>query len=345
MRLISEQDIERLIDPSMAIATAIDAYRRHAAGDLPPPGRLDLPRQEPTGNVLVLAGHGADGLFCVKSNVHVYPDPVSRQRKAASMMMLWDAVACRPVAWLSTTGFNNHRTAAGLAAAADRLAPRDARALTVFGAGKIAPAVIRYLKTVRPLERIVIVGRGPARAAALAARLKQQGDYAYCEVRAEADATSAVRDADIVVTITTATQPVFPGDAVQRGALVILAGANRPHAREADDALMSRATIYVDHRDGCLARAGDLAIPLATGRLAPTQIAAEIGLLWSEPEPAIPPADVTVFKSIGVVAQDIALARALVDRAETRGIGTDFDPDSGAVATAEHGAPRFARSS
>lgn len=329
MRLICEQDVERLIDRAMAIASATEAYRRQASGTQPAPGRLDLPRQDPSGNVLILAGYGADGLFCSKNNVHVYQEAGSRQRKAASMLVLWDTVRCQPLALLATTGFNNHRTAAGLAAAADRLARPDASTLTVFGAGKIAPATIRYLQTVRKFERIAIVGRGAVRATALAEALSREADFAHTDIRAESDVVQAIREADVVVTITTATEPVFSGRDLKPGALVILAGANRPHAREADDALISRSTIYVDHNEGCLTRAGDLSIPLASGVLKLEQIAGEIGTLFTSPMTVPPGSDVTVFKSIGVIAQDIALAHALYQRARERGIGVEFDVATG----------------
>ena len=277
MRILSEQDVERLIDPKAAIDAMIDAYRRHAAATMPEPGRLDVRRDNPKGSVLVLAGHDDERSFALKANMHIYPTPGSSKRKAASMMMLWDAVQCAPIALIATTLFNNHRTAAGLAAAAQRLAPRNAETLAVFGAGKIAPAVIRYLAMVRRFSRIWIIGRGTERSKALEAEISREPEFSGCEVRAVSDAAAAVRDADVIVTITTADEPVFPGGAVKPGALVILAGANRPVAREADDDLMMRAQVYVDHRLGCIERAGDIAIPLRSGRLQETQIAGEIG--------------------------------------------------------------------
>ena len=85
----------------------------------------------------------------------------------------------------------------------------------------------------------------------------------------------------MIVTLTSANEPVFSGRDVKPGTFVILAGANKPQAREADDALIARSTIHVDHRDGCMTRAGDLCIPLASGVLKPEQIAGEIGLACS----------------------------------------------------------------
>jgi ornithine cyclodeaminase len=254
------------------------------------------------------------------------------------MMVLWDSAACAPKGLIATTLFNNHRTAAGLAAAAQELAPPDARTLTVFGAGKIAPAAIRYLALVRPFERIRIVGRGPERSSALAEAVRGWPGFAGRDVHAARDPGEAVRDADVIVTITTAAAPVFPGKEARPGALVILAGANRPEAREADNDLMARATIYVDQRSTCVERAGDLRIPLETGHLKIEQVANEIGALFADPPGPRPPADVTVFKSMGLIAQDLELAELVLARAIENGVGLDFDPSTGAVQTARQSA-------
>ena len=255
------------------------------------------------------------------------------------MMLLWDAVRCVPTALMATTLFNNHRTAAGLAAAARHLAPPKAKTLAVFGAGKIAPSVIRYLMLTRPFERVLIIGREPRRSSELALAIRSSSEFAERDVEAVTDAGAAVRDADVIVTITTADMPVFPGRMVKSGSLVILAGANRPHAREADDELIARASIYVDHRIGCIERAGDLCIPLQSGHLRLEQIAGEIGSVLPHPPQRLPgPGDITVFKSIGIIAQDLALAELIVTRAEEEGIGVEFDPNTGFCRSA--GAPR-----
>jgi ornithine cyclodeaminase len=200
----------------------------------------------------------------------------------------------------------------------------------VFGAGKIAPAVIRYLMLARPFERILIIGRETQRSSELAQAIRSSSEFAGRGVEAVTDASAAVRDADVIVTITTADMPVFPGRMVKSGALVILAGANRPHAREADDELIARASIYVDHRSGCIERAGDLCIPLRSGHLRLEQIVGELGsLLAQPPQPLRGSEDVTVFKSIGIIAQDLALAELIVTRAAEEGIGVEFDPISG----------------
>lgn len=323
MRLLSEDDVASLIDPALAIEAAETAYRMQASG-APAPGRMDLRSAEPRAGLLALAGFGAE-MLVVKTNVHAHPP--GSQRSGGSLVTLWDAARARPLALIAARRFNAHRTAAGFAAAARLLAPPDASVLAVFGAGRLAPPALRYLAATRPIRQALIVGRSPGRAEALAAQAASWPGFEHVAVQACDDPAEAASRADVIATATTADTAVFPGSAVRDGALVILGGANRPDAREADDDLIRRACIYPDHREGALAKAGDLRVPLAAGTIGIEAIGPEIGALLGCPPPLLPPGAVYVFKSIGVAAQDLVLAQALLRRAEERGIGTLFALD------------------
>lgn len=327
MRILSEKDVERLIEPLDAIETAIDAYRFQAEGRGSQIGRLDVRRPEPKSGTLVLAGFFADELV-VKTNVHSY---TGGERRAGSLLVVWDTVTCKPKALISAFSFNNHRTAAGFAAAARILAPARARTLTLFGAGKIAPMTARYLAAVRPIDRILIVGRRLDRARKLVDELRSAPDLAGVDLAVAEDPVAAVKSSDIIATVTTSDRPVFSGDAVQPGALVILGGANRPDAREADDALCARAQIVVDHLAGSMERAGDIKIPLESGALARHQIVGEIGAIANPSDAVVLGKDVTVFKSIGIASQDVALAQWLIEKAQRQGLGVEIDIDDGSV--------------
>ncbi|MDC7786323.1 hypothetical protein PQJ75_13355 [Rhodoplanes sp. TEM] len=333
MRLLSERDIERLIDPAAAIAASDEAYRRQSAGEMPAPGRLDVLRSDPKGGALVLAGHSFDRRFVVKTNIHAYAGDAGLSRTASSGLVLWDGVACVPLAHMATSSFNDHRTAAGFAAAARLLAPAAPHTLAVFGAGKIAPATVLYLATVRRFARVVIVGRNAERARGLAAQLAGRPELDGTDITVETDAARAASDADVIATVTTAETPIFPGDAVRPGTFVILGGGNRPAHREVDDGFMRRARVFMDHFDGATTRAGDLALTLASGVLRREQIAGEIGtFLAAGAVPPVPPGlDITVFKSIGIAAQDVITAGMVYDRAVREGIGLEFDMRDGAV--------------
>jgi ornithine cyclodeaminase/alanine dehydrogenase-like protein (mu-crystallin family) len=121
---------------------------------------------------------------------------------------------------------------------------------------------------------------------------------------------------------------------VKPDGLVILGGANRPNAREADDDLMRRARIVIDARHGATEKAGDLVLALASGALTPDRIVAEIGACLDAPPPEAPGADLTVFKSLGLAVQDAVLAARLVAKAERAGIGLVVDLEGALTADA-----------
>ncbi len=330
MRFLNERDVETLIDVAEAVDAAAEAYRLHATGSVPPPVRADLRRSAPKSGCLLLAGaDGAD--LTVKSNVHAWPADPDAPRFWGSLLALWDAESAQPRALLSARAFNDHRTAAGFAAAARVLAPKDARTLAVYGAGKTAPMTIRYLKAACPgIDRVLVVGRNPERARALVAAASSWPAMRGVEIRL-ASAEDAAATADVIATVTTSDVPVFPGAAVRSGALVILGGANRPTAREADDVLMRRATVFVDAAQGAMEKAGDLALSAASGAFDPARLAGEIGAFLDGPVLRFAGTDVTVFKSMGLAVQDVVLARRLAAAAEARGIGTILDLEGAAA--------------
>lgn len=318
MRILTEQDVLHLLDADLALAAAEEAYRLHAVGSFIPPGRIDL--RPVAGGALTLSAVGPDDLLGVKTNVHAVG--VDGIRRHGSLVTLWDLAKCRPLMLAGGLAFNRRRTAAGFAVAVRRLAAAGASTLTVFGAGAMAPESIRLACAVRSIRRVLIVGRTAGRAEALAVSLSALPELSHVQIDAASDADDAASAADIIVAVTSSETPVVRGAAVRPGTLVVLGGANRPTAREADDGLMLRATVYADHLQGCLERSGDIILALESGALSRRAIAGEIGaVLDGEPEVA----DVTVFKSIGIAMQDIVLARRLLERAQASNIGLVMD--------------------
>ncbi|MCZ8375559.1 MAG: hypothetical protein O9342_09300 [Beijerinckiaceae bacterium] len=326
MLFLGEADIEALITLPDALACAERAFRLHAEGAAAPPVRGDLRHGDPKAGCLILGGaRGAEALS-IKSNVHAYPDGPDAPRLWGSLLTLWDWRRAEPRALLATRAFNDHRTAAGFAVGADRLAAPDAGILALFGAGKSAPLTLRYLKAVRPtLREIRLAGRSPGRVEALARQAALWPDLADTRIVCAASPEAAVADADLVATVTTSDQPVFPGGAVMPGACIILGGANRPDAREADDTLMRRADLYLDARKGATEKAGDIRLALESGALVPERIRAEIGAVPAGGLPLSAGCDLRVFKSMGLAIQDVVLAEHIVARAEAQGRGLRLD--------------------
>jgi ornithine cyclodeaminase len=285
--------------------------------------RSEIHRADPPGVALVMPGLiGQDILGLKLIGSVAVPDG----RASTGFVLVWDARTLRPRGLIACLAFNDHRTAAGFAAATQVLAQPDAATHALFGAGRLAFCSALYINAVRPIRRLFLCGRTPSRVAALAARLRADGRFAQTEVIAGASPGEAAAAADIVTTVTTSSTPVFDGTALRPGAHVNLGGAFRADQREMDDGVASRADFWLDSEPSCRARAGDLLIPLQAGVLAPERVRGEIGRVLLGQIAGRTAADqITVFKSMGVATQDLVLAARLLDLAEAQDLGAQFD--------------------
>ncbi|HUH08146.1 MAG TPA: ornithine cyclodeaminase family protein, partial [Egibacteraceae bacterium] len=146
------------------------------------------------------------------------------------------------------------RTAAASALAASYLAREDAARLLVVGTGNLAPHLARAHAAVRGVARVGVWGRDPAKAAAVAARLRSEG-FDAC---AEPDLEAAARAADVISCATLSEQPLIRGAWLRPGTHLDLVGAFTPRMRESDDEAVRRAEVFVDTREGAESEAGDL---------------------------------------------------------------------------------------
>ena len=140
------------------------------------------------------------------------------------------------------------------------------------------------------------------------------------------DRDEAVQGADIVITATTSATPVFDGSKLAPGTHVTGVGSFTPEMREVDTALVQRARVIVDQREGALAEAGDLAGPIADGVVDASVVDAEIGeIVLGRAAARTSRDEITFFKSVGNAAQDVAVAALVLERAEARGLGALVD--------------------
>jgi len=323
MRLLSEADVRRLVDPDAAIRASAEAYRLLSTGAAEVPLRTEIPRPEVGGVVLVMPGLVRGRVFGLKIIGARTEGTADGAPETVSMVLLFDAETQVPLGMFAADDFTDLRTAAGLAAATDVLARPDAETMVVFGAGKLAGPSVRLIRRVRRLRRVLVIGRSPARLARLVAGLRADPELAHLAVEDAVPAEEAVPAADIVTAVTSSTTPVFDGRLVRPGTHLNIAGAYRPDMRELDDAIAARAHYYVDSAASCLERAGDLCQPLSSGVLTRDRLRGEIGLVFAgEVTGRRSVEEVTVFKSLGNAVQDLVLGEELLR--DARG-GLDFD--------------------
>ena len=228
-----------------------------------------------------------------------------------SIYVLFDGDDGRPLCAITGESFTRYKTAADSALGAWFLARRSAEVLTVLGAGAQAETQIRFLCAACPsIARVNVWNRTAAKAESLAARLKRIGVPAVaCE-----DRETAVREADVVSCLTSATSPILQGAWLRPGAHVDLVGSFTPEMREADDEAMLRAKVFVDSRFYGLVECGDLADPIARGILRESEVTGDLfGLCSGQVPGRVTDTEVTLFKNAGGGHLDLMVARRLYE--------------------------------
>jgi ornithine cyclodeaminase len=237
---------------------------------------------------------------------------------------LFDPVSGAPVAILHAGEITAIRTAAASAAATRALARADATRLAILGYGEQAETHLHAMACVRPLSAVTVWGRSPERAAAFAERM---GEELGVEVTAAATVEAAVADADIVCAVSAAPLPILEGRWIAPGAHVNLVGSSTAATREADDALVVRGRLFADHRAGVLAQGGEVIHAITAGLIDEAHVLGEIGEVIAGTLPGrLTDQDVTVYKSLGAVTQDLFSGWAVYRRAvaEGRGVAAPF---------------------
>jgi thiomorpholine-carboxylate dehydrogenase len=210
-----------------------------------------------------------------------------------AMILLFRTDTGEPLAIMDGRLITEMRTAAVSAAATRHLAAPESRVLALLGSGVQAGAHLEALSRVREFDDVRVWSRTPEHARRFA---EERG------IRAATDAASAVRDADVVVTATSAREPILQGAWLKPGAHVNAVGAPRPTWRELDDDVMKGSVLVVDSREAVLKEAGDVI-------LSKVPIHAEVGEIFAGSKPRPGPGRNTVFKSVGIAIEDIAAAR------------------------------------
>lgn len=330
MRLLSEAMVDKILPIDIAIDSAVDAFKALSDGTAKVPLRGEIYQTDPKGTVLVMPGMVGKDILGVKLVGSVVDQTMAGGKHTTCMMMIWDARNLRVRGLIAADRLNEHRTAAGFAAATRVLARETAAVHTVIGAGKLSYATVLHISQVRQISKVVLVSRTRQRVEALAARLRAALSLKDTEIVTDMMPDDAAEAADIITTVTTAEMPVFDGARVRPGTHINLGGAGRPHEREMDDAAASRASFWLDSGESCRRRTGDIVIPLESGAIRENQIIGEIGeLMLGKVRGRVSAEEITVFKSLGVATQDLVLGARLFDLAEAQNLGTIFDEAAG----------------
>jgi alanine dehydrogenase len=304
---LRESDVEELLPPEDAVAAVEACFQRLARGEVEnrPRFRLGL-----TGGLLnVMAAADLElGVAGLKTYAG-FPDGVR------FVVALFATDRPELLAVIEADRLGQRRTGAASAVAARYLAKPDARSLGLIGTGWQAESQLECLRVTLPnIERVVAYSRNEKRLAA------------FCK-RFGAEAGEYNRDAaeqDVVVTATSSKDPVLRGEWLRPGALVCAMGANRIQSRELDNAVLERAAfVCCDSKEQARVEAGDLAEPVERGVLDWLEVHELSEVVSEEVAGRASEDDIVLFKSVGIAAEDLAVASLVYERARERGVGVE----------------------
>lgn len=307
-RLISDGEVRRVLSIPALIPKMDEVFAGVSDG-----GIKNLPRNaafHPNGNILAVMASSHPAVKLCGCKTAIFPGP-DAAHTAQSVVLLFDTESGALRAVVSAEYITVARTAAATAAATARLARQDAKSLCLLGAGTQAIAHAESIRAVRPIEEVRLWSRTAARAEQTGELLRRR--YPDWRVEICVEAERAVRGADVVCTVTKAKEPILFGDWLTPGCHVNAVGACGPVFRELDESVLDRAKIFVDSMDTALTMAGDLLIPMKSGRFAEDRILGEMGRCAGRAEHDRN--SITLFESCGLAAQDVAAAGAALELA------------------------------
>lgn len=295
----AQLSMEVCIDSMSAAMIAV------ANGEIFAPPRAIMPLVDRTGFFVVMPGSAPNLRVYGAKMVSLHPSNPAHGRPAVQgFVALFDYETGAPLALVDGSEITALRTAAASALATRALANSEARTLGLLGCGVQAASHLEAVAVVRPITDVYVWGRSQEKAEGFAAR--HDGPKAKIHVARTAKEAAAC---DVVCVVTGASEPVIRGEWVHAGCHVNLVGAHQPTTREADTELIARARVFVDSLEGALREAGDLLIPIREGAVERAHIAGEIGSVLLGVTPGrCSEEEITVYKSLGLVAQDLVAA-------------------------------------
>jgi ornithine cyclodeaminase/alanine dehydrogenase-like protein (mu-crystallin family) len=308
MQIIGEDQIRAAVSLPDAIDAVRAGFAAMAAGRVRLGGTIHLDVPEAAGELHVKGAHvEGEPYIVVKVAGGFYENPAKGLPVGPGMMLVIAAATGIPTALLNDNGWlTDVRTAAAGAVAADLLAKRRLSKVTVVGSGVQARLQLHALTEVREPDRVVIWGRDHRRAEQCASEL---ADELTADVGPARDLETAVREADLVITVTPSRTPLVRADWLSPGVHVTAVGSDGPLKRELESAVLQRADVMVvDSIEQC-AQLGELHHALADGSVEMADVTSELGELVASGEPLRTSDElISVCDLTGVGVQDWAIA-------------------------------------
>ncbi len=308
---LTEEEVRRLVTVKDAVATLEELFATW--GD---PSTINLPRQRARAGAgtfnLMGAAWGTKQAFGLKAYF-------GGGNGARYHVLLYSAADGKLQAMIESDALGQMRTGAASGLATKLLANPGAGTLGVIGTGRQAFTQVAAVCAVRTVGSVRVFSRTAQHRDAFARKIERELHVAAQPMQS---GEAAVVEADIVITITKSAEPVLRANWLKSGVHINAAGANAATRREVDAETVMRATVRAtDQVEQARLEAGEFRDLVAAGRLKWLDIVELGDLVTGKATGRNGPADITLFKSLGIALEDIAFADLILRRAIAKGVG------------------------
>lgn len=304
MLYLSKNEIEKVITIKEVVDGVKKAFSMNERELIITPLRTLIPAKN--GTLLFMPAYCEELGLAVLKNVNVFPnnEALGKTTTPAEIMLI-DATNGYTLAILDGTYVTQLRTGAASGAAFDVLAKKECKIGALIGTGGQAEAQLDAMLAARKLEDVYVYSIHKDKCEEFVEKMR----YKYNDVNFHCCDSSqeCVKDADLIITVTTSEKPVFDGSLVKKGATISCVGNYEPNKQEIDPALIVKADkIHCDSKDAVLSESGDLLIPINMGLIKKEKISGGLGevingtLIGRENDD-----EIIVFKTVGIAAQDL----------------------------------------
>ncbi|WP_119255421.1 ornithine cyclodeaminase family protein [Shinella zoogloeoides] len=324
--VLSRSEIEGLVTMAEVIEAVEAAHADMSSGKAAQPAAVAMKLPSGSGAFLAMpALADRQGLAVVKLLADIPDNPGRSLPMQRSVALLVSQATGAPVAIFHGQIPTRIRTAAASAVATRHLSRPDSRVLGLIGAGDLAVEHVRAIREVRGIERVVVWSRSAATVARFIERVGR--DCPELVLEGAASPENVFAEADIVCTLTPSREPHVKGAWFKPGQHINAVGAPpRPDHREIDSAGMARGRVFLDSVPMAMHDSGDLLLAIADGAITAEQAATEIGdVITGAALGRTSAEEITLFNSVGLAVQDLAIGDLIVARAREKGIGMEID--------------------
>jgi ornithine cyclodeaminase/alanine dehydrogenase-like protein (mu-crystallin family) len=322
--IVNQSEVAQLLPMDECMDVMADALSALARGEAILPLRPVMRLPEKVGALGLMPSYLANIKAMGLKAVSVFPgNHGTRFDSHQGAVLLFEATHGQLLSVMDATSITAIRTAAVSGVATRLLARDDAQSLAILGSGTQARTHLDAMMKARGIKTVRVWSRNEEKATHFAQLEEKRHGIT---VRPAATVEEAVAGADIICTTTAAPEPILKGEWIAPGTHINAVGSSVPFTRELDTTAVKNARLYVDRRESTLNEAGDFLFARQEGAIDESHIVGEIGeILLGTVEGRRTPAEITLFKSLGLGIEDLAAANHIYRKAVERGAGVSVE--------------------